>query len=356
MQKMIFNQKIQKKYMTMHDLVVKAKFYFLKSIQSTSLTDDQKNLFRDQISEISGEMNRHFTELRYAKITQYNIDEYEYNEQLFMKETRKYLELLIKGCVKQVPVKIKYDNLIFDEKQIDEDILASTIYGTRALGTDKIQGLNSFREYMMINVLTDKKNIKEEIQFNNVDQELLDLKISSFSERMVSRNALNPEIYFKVCIKIESLLTSGKKINIKNYSEEIEPDQLNKDELYIYYDNSYNLYFFYKIKNILIKLNVEIVRNINQENIFFNKKIICETQVSTNTVTAEIPLKHGLDKSTIESFTDIFNEILEDLELRKIYNYAISLVKKHISNEQNASLNRQKELTKEVSDGLDSIL
>ena len=145
MTKIVFSQDIQRKYLSMHDLVVKAKFYFLKAIQSTSLKDDEKNLFRDQISEISTEMNRHFTTLRYANITKYNKDEYEHKEYVFIKETRKYLELLIKGCNKKVPVKVKYNILDFDEKQIDEDILTSKIYGTNALEIAKIQGLNSFQ-------------------------------------------------------------------------------------------------------------------------------------------------------------------------------------------------------------------
>jgi hypothetical protein len=100
MPKIVFSQDIQKKYLIMHNLVVKTKFYFLKAIQSISLSDDDKNNLREQIIEISTNVNRHFTTIRYAKITPYNKDEYELNEITFIRETQHYLELLIRGCVK----------------------------------------------------------------------------------------------------------------------------------------------------------------------------------------------------------------------------------------------------------------
>jgi hypothetical protein len=209
----------------------------------------------------------------------------------------------------------------------------------------------------MINVvLPEKKEVTKDIPVNDIDQELFKLKVASFSERMNSRNAINPDIYYKACTKIRSLLAEEKKLNIKKYCEKINQNKINNDELYILYDNSYNLFFLYKIDNIYIRINVELVKNLTQEFIFFNKKITCETQVSINTVISEIPVKPGLEKCTIETFTTIFNEILEDLELNKIYDRSIYLVKKYISDEQNAAVNLQMETTKAVSASLDSIL
>ena len=89
MEKLIFNQEIQKQFMAMHDLIVKSKFYFLKAVQFQSLSDDQKNNLRDRITDIADKISRHFNEIKYAKITQYNIDKYERNEEGFIKGVRK---------------------------------------------------------------------------------------------------------------------------------------------------------------------------------------------------------------------------------------------------------------------------
>lgn len=358
MQKIIFNQEIQDSFMAMHELIVKGKYYFLKAIQYKAFSDNQKNELRDRIIELSDSINRHFDEIKYAKVSQYNIEEYEKNERIFMKEKRKEIEALIKACTKRAPVKTKYGSTVVNEKEIDADILFSKIYGTRALEIGQLQNLSRFKEYLLS--IESKENGDESIEDKaktraiKIDKDLLELKLANFCERIASRNPKNPEIFYKVKTKFENLFSEDVALNIHHERDKVA--KLNNNELYLIYDDLLNISILYEIENVFLKLDINPIASIQNDIINFGTIISCESQVSTGNVKAEIPFYKNNDVVGVEKLDDAVGRILEDLELSNLYKNAISRVKKKVEDESNSKFNRQKEMVDEVSRKLDEIL
>jgi GMP synthase PP-ATPase subunit len=67
-------RELQNEYVEMHELVVKAKYYFLKVLQSATVADDKKNKLRDKLIEIAEEIKTRHNRIRYAKINNYNLN------------------------------------------------------------------------------------------------------------------------------------------------------------------------------------------------------------------------------------------------------------------------------------------
>ena len=231
-----FSYDIQNSYIQMHELVVKAKYYFLKVVQFNSIDDNKKNDLRDIFIDLSKDVGDHFRRIKYAKINNYNINEYEKLEVKFVNTTKARIEKFIKTCRRTAPVGFDYNRSNINEKKIDEDILDSKIYGTRALDIDKLKSIDGFYDYLRKLPVEPENNRKHEKKKSvaAVESDLIELKIENFKQKL--NNAEEPEIFYKAKLKIEKSLIEGKRTTIYNIDEYAKTANLNEDEIYLVYD------------------------------------------------------------------------------------------------------------------------
>ncbi len=356
MEKLKFSSEILGQYARMHELVVKAKYYFLKTVQFATLDDNSKDELRTRLIGISNEIGNHYRKIKYSKITSYNLDEYEKVEAAYLRKIRKEIELFLKLCRKHAPVSMDYSRNMVEEHRIDEDILDSTIYGTRALELDKLRNLNGFYDYLIQNAVEEKeKKIGKQV-LQSVDADLMELKISNFIEMLGSERAVNPDIYYKVKTKMERLFSDGTKINIIRKEDSSEPDMLNADELYLIYDNSYNIHLMYSTVNMVLELNARIIDSIVDNRIIFTRGIEVLTRAGADEAGAGLFLSEKERSCPIEKFSDVFNRILDEFELRTIYDQAAELIRLNIEFEKNRELKVQQQSRENVSRKLDALL
>lgn len=356
MEKMNFSPEILNQYARMHELVVKAKYYFLKTVQFATLDDNIKHDLRNRLIELSNEIGNHYRAIKYAKITSYNLAEYEKVESDYIRSMRKKIEQFLKLCKRHAPVSMDFDRNTADEHTLDEDILGSTIYGTRALELDKLRNLNGFYDYLIQNAVEEKEKKIDRTALQAVDSDLMQLKISNFIEVLGPERAVNPDIYYKVKIKMERLLSDSTKLHIVRTGDSPEPESLNADELYLLYDNSYNIRLLYRTGNMELELNAQIIDSIVDNHIIFTGGIKAVTRAGVDEVTSEVYLSDKHRSCPIEKFSDVFNRILEELELRNIYDQAAELIRMNNEYEKNRELKLREKIREDVSRKLDALL
>jgi hypothetical protein len=364
MEQVKFNDQIQKTYLSMHDLIVQSKLSFLRIIQFNTVDDNIKDNLRNELLIIAKHLGAHFDTIRYAKINEYNIAEYEKVENRFLKETKREIIRFIRDCKRMAPVKLKKD-IISSEDKIDQEIMTSKIYGTRALEIDTLKKLQGFYEYIIgVSISEEQSKPTDQVHQDkngaetrsDIDRDLLDLKAKTFCEKLTGRHAVNPEIFYKIKTKIESVIIHDNRLNVLKQDNESTIDTFNENELYIVYDDLYNFNYLYKTGNIQMSLEINLIKSTTKEHMVFNDSIVAETEVSVNKAKARIPFKPGIEKTTIESFNTDVAAIIEDLELSKIYYRTLEIVKKRKDQIETAEKAQQDEMNKKISDSLDEIL
>jgi len=353
-----FNENILKDYAEINEMIIKSKFYFLQVIQFSTIEESTKDNLRNALLDISKSISLHFNTIKYAKITKYNIFEYEKNEKNYLKDLTKEINYFIKKCNRISPVKLnrKIDISI---KLIDQDIFTSHIYGTRALEIDIIKNLNLFNDYL-VNQLTYKTetpihNDPKSSSKVDIDKDLFELKMKTFIEKINYRNPKNPEVFYKIKSIIENTLNK-KKVNIYPFELINEQDNYNNDELYIFFDNSYNFKYIYRIDSKELFLDLSIIKQIDTNNITFSDSIFAKGNLGINEAIAIIPFNKELLKTPFNTFNNSLNNLLNDLDLASLYFDTFNFVKKHQDDILNKESKQQQKIIDDVSKSLDDLL
>ena len=351
-----FSYDIQNSYIQMHELVVKAKYYFLKVVQFNSIDDNKKNDLRDIFIDLSKDVGDHFQRIKYAKINNYNINEYEKLEVKFVNTTKARIEKFIKTCRRTAPVGIDYNRSNINEKKIDEDILDSKIYGTRALDIDKLKSIDGFYDYLRKLPVEPENNRKHEKKKSvaAVESDLIELKIENFKQKL--NNAEEPEIFYKAKLKIEKSLIEGKRTTIYNIDEYAKTANLNEDEIYLVYDQSYNIEVLYKNGTTLIVLNLKLIDEIIERDLLFHESIGSEVTVGEETVRSVIYLPEKYQRCSIEEYNKVFQELLDYLEIRDIFERGADLIRNEIEKENRLELEMMEKAKAKVNAKLDELL
>ena len=355
MESLNFRKEMQSMYSEMHEIVVKAKFYFLKVLQSATISDNKKNELRDSLIEISEEIKNHHNKTKYSNINNYNFEEYKKLEKKYLRNTKRKLKNIIKSCQKANPTRIKYNRDNIKESELDEDLGNSKIYGTRALERDKIININQFDENIIQNEVKKRKNLNKENKRNKIDEELIKIKTENFVKNFKDSVAVNPDIYYKAVKVIENKVLDNTKTNIKRI-EQMEPkEQLNNNELYVYFDNYYNLVIRYRINNFYIKLELLLIDSIIENEIKFSNSIKSMTCIGEDEIIAELPINNN-KRSTVNTFNVDLNSYLEDLEIRMIYDDSISKIREKINMEKNKEKIEMEKAKTEINKKLNEML
>jgi len=355
MENLNLNNELQQKYVEMHDLVVKAKYYFLKVLQSSTVSDHKKNELRDKLIELSEEIKNHQNKIKYSKINEYNFEEYKKMENKYLRKTKKKLVDIIKKCKRTNPTRIKYNRNNIKENEMDEDLENSKIYGTRALERDKIININKFNENIIKNEIQKRSTVENTNKKNRIDDELLKIKTENFVKKMRDREAVNPEIYYKAVKAIENRFLENNKMNIESFEKLELKEKLNNNELYIFFDNYYNIIIKYRNDNFYIEVAIILIGSVIEHEIVFTNGIYSKTCVGEEEITAKIPINND-KKCTVSSFNERLNEYLEELEIRLIYDKAVAAIRDKINSEKNKEKIEMERTKTEVNKKLNEML
>lgn len=353
----IFSEDILNAYMITHERLVELKFAYLTIVQIDSIRPSEKQELKDDVDRLSDDINKHFIGLLAKDINDYNIADFERREQEYLKNIKRGVDSILKKATRLSPVKIDYKKQTLAESDIDAKILQSSVYDVPALEKNRLDGLGRFQRYLLEHVYTEETQNKSKPKIDAVEKELLVMKIQVFQDRMIKTESLNLDILFKMKAKFESLLSDGTKVKVFG-PETLDRDRdLMAEQVYIAYDELYNVRMQYKTDTVLLNLGIELAKEINTTGIRYGGRIYGTTTVAGNT--AEVLLVDPNPESAplkLDTYRRKYQEFLEFTEFRSLYTFCLASIDSKKQEEEQNQIRVKSEMRNRVSSALDDLL
>ena len=112
----------------------------------------------------------------------------------------------------------------------------------------------------------------------------------------------------------------------------------------------------YKNGTTLIVLNLKLIDEIIERDLLFHESIGSEVTVGEETVRSVIYLPEKYQRCSIEEYNKVFQELLDYLEIRDIFERGADLIRNEIEKENRLELEMMEKAKAKVNAKLDELL
>jgi predicted RNA-binding protein with EMAP domain len=237
--------------------IIGLKYLFLTIAESPSIRVADKLSFKKQVTHLAEDLHRHFQDLRYRKISRFNIKEVEHSERRSLRKLSQQLQSIVKIGKKILPVKVDLGAIPVSESELDSTLNQGRIAEQRTLEKGELDHLNSIRQFVSDQIEPQQVAERERAaKITKATSELMELKIRNYREKLVGCEARNPEILFRVRNKIENVLERHGRVHVlPGDIPEIERTW-NHNELYVCNMGGDNFRFLYFAGNTSFNLRI----------------------------------------------------------------------------------------------------
>jgi hypothetical protein len=228
-----FSTTVVRGLLDLHHDIVRLKYLYLKIVESHQLKEPFKAEYKSRVVELATGLNAFFNDLRFRKISKFNMDEVERNIQRYLVEAHRQVTRTVKAGLKALSGKINLNLIPAGEGEVDGALLASRVSAEQALEKDKLDYLNAAKSYLLeVAGPPDRDRTAAKRQSSAVDRALLELKLRAFEQAVSGYASENVDVLYKVRLKIEKALDQGVRVHVAATGRS-EPAVLNHNELYL---------------------------------------------------------------------------------------------------------------------------
>lgn len=232
-QEVAFSNHIVRALLDLHQKIAEIKYLYLKIVESHSIRQISKVELKGMIVELASSLNEFCNDLRFKKISKFNIDDVEKSVEKFIKQIGKRIGKVRKTGLKLTSASVRLDRIPAGEAEIDGALLSNRVFEEQALEKDKLDYLNAIKSFLV--EATGGSRDREEktaARASRTDKALLELKIRNYTEILSSYSSSNLDILYKVKTKVEKALRDKLRTNVSSGTR-AEPSVLNHNELYL---------------------------------------------------------------------------------------------------------------------------
>ena len=342
--------------------ILSLKYLFLTIVESHSIKEDKKMSFKEEILEIADTFNQHFTDLRYKKISRFNLADVERTEKSFVKSIRYDIYRAKRLGLRLIPKKVNLNKIVAGEREIDERLVNNRIYEEAALEKTRLDQLNSLQSYLKQTLEPKKEQTKPALKREDrINQDLFQMKIKTYQESFTKYESQYTDLLYQVKTKIDKCFRDGTRISIHGGNAADSISGLNHNELCIFNRDSINYSYVYKEKTTSFLLDLHLFEMQKSTKATYYGRISGWVEAGVNRVEfyLEDSPRLGSNDSLHEERDMVMKyvqEFLSKAEFDNQYSKAMKLCEEKSKEQEHHEIKIEQEMKEKASEALDRIL